>query len=68
MRLALSGHRNTIYTLFVGGITLCKGILFALAGIKNSKFVQSGTPYVDHNTFPWTGCPESFTDVADSGP
>jgi hypothetical protein len=32
------------------------------------KFVESGTPHLDHNAFPWTGCPQSFMDVTEPGP
>jgi len=32
------------------------------------RSVESGTPDLDHNAFPWTGCPQSFMDVTDSGP
>lgn len=42
----------------------------AISGLVPSilKFVESGTPHLDHNAFPWTGCPQSFMDVTDSGP
>lgn len=32
------------------------------------KFVESGIPPLDHNAFPWTGCPQSFMDVPGLGP
>ncbi|MCJ1251980.1 hypothetical protein MMC30_009218 [Trapelia coarctata] len=31
-------------------------------------FVKSGTPPLDPNAFAWTGCPQSFIDLAGSGP
>lgn len=31
-------------------------------------FVKSGTPPLDPNAFAWTGCPQSFMDLAGSGP
>ncbi|KAI4138338.1 MAG: hypothetical protein LQ341_004716 [Variospora aurantia] len=32
------------------------------------KFVKGGTPPLDPNAFAWTGCPQSFMDLAGSGP
>ncbi len=31
-------------------------------------FVRSGTPPLDPNAFAWTGCAQSFMDLAGSGP
>ncbi|KAL9023528.1 MAG: hypothetical protein Q9196_007148, partial [Gyalolechia fulgens] len=31
-------------------------------------FVKGGTPPLDPNAFAWTGCPQSFMDLAGSGP
>jgi hypothetical protein len=30
--------------------------------------IQRGRPPLDANAFPWTGCPQSFMDIAGSGP
>lgn len=35
---------------------------------KILDFVKSGAPPLDLNAFTWTGCPQSFMDLAGSGP
>ncbi|PKY08595.1 hypothetical protein P168DRAFT_286710 [Aspergillus campestris IBT 28561] len=42
----------------------------AISGLipKITALVKGGTPPLDPNGYPWTGCPQGFMDLAGSGP
>ncbi|KMP08225.1 hypothetical protein CIRG_07906 [Coccidioides immitis RMSCC 2394] len=54
-------RRPPIFALWIGA---------AISGLvpKILNLVGGGTPPLDPNGFPWTGCPQSFMDLAGSGP